>query len=415
LWGQNTWGQLGNYNFPYGVPPNYSYPTQTIDLNTTYGSVSAGTNHFGAIIGDYLNPGVLWMWGYNYDGQLGDGTIITRASPVMIGTSSDWIEVSCGNFHTAAIDSSNRLYTWGKNISGILGQNDLLSRSSPTMVGSDATWAHVSCGYLNTAAIKMDGTLWVWGNNFFGQIGNNDYGYFSLPLLTQKYEKSPIQVGVDTDWYQVSCGTNTVAALKNNGMAGAELWVWGQNSYGQLGTNDTINRSSPVQTVVATQTWSYVDTRNGHVQVTDNSGIIWAFGLNDNGQLGDNSTISRSSPVQNVGSGVFIKVKAGNYHTAGLTSDNLLWTWGSGVMGQSGTGGLINCSSPVQTLATQGSWYDVAAGAYFTAGLGDMQFAPPASASMAMNNLMNISESNNSFLMLNNKDQHNSDWKNDDV
>lgn len=377
LWGSNISGELGNYDFPYGVPPNSSYPVQTIDGNFDYNSISAGYYHFGAIIGDYSNPGPLWMWGYNKDGQIGDGTLITRNSPVLIGTSSDWIEVSCGRFHTAGIKGDNTLYTWGGNLCGVLGHNDTITKNSPVQVGSDTTWAHVSCGYLNTAAIKTDGTLWVWGNNFLGQLGNDDDGYFSLPLLTQKFEKSPIQVGTDTDWYQISCGKNMMAALKNNSSTGAELWVWGVNSYGQLGVDDTDNRSSPVQTVMATQTWTYVDVRNDFTQAVDYDGKIWAFGNNYYGQLADLTIEPKSSPVQNVGSGFFMKVKSGNFHAVGLTDAGLIWTWGRGSAGQLGNGTLNILGSPVQTLATGGVWTDIAAGANFTAGLGDIQFTPP--------------------------------------
>lgn len=374
LWGDNSYGQLGNFNFPYGIPPSYGYPVQTIDNNFNYASISAGAKHFGGITTD----GYLWMWGSNEYGQIGDDTSISRTSPVLIGSSNDWLEVSCGTFHSAAIKTNNTLYSWGYNIAGILGQNDTDSRSSPTQVGVDTTWSSVSCGYLNTAAIKTDGTLWLWGNNSYGQLGNNDEGYVSLPLLTQKFEKSPIQVGADTDWYQVACGKFVVAALKNNSTTGAELWVWGNNSYGQLGTDDTVNRSSPVQTVMATQSWVYVDTSNNHTQIVDYDGKIWAFGNNSYGQLGSiNPFENRSSPVQNIGSGFFTKVKAGDNHAVGLTDDGYLWCWGLGYSGQIGNNEFNVQISPVQTLATGEVWSDIAAGGNFTAGLGVFQFAPP--------------------------------------
>jgi alpha-tubulin suppressor-like RCC1 family protein len=341
-------------------------------LNYAYGSISAGAIHFGGIVSTYPNPGPLYMWGDNSYGQLGDGTTDIKRSPTMIGSSSDWMEISCGTFHSAAIKTDNTLYTWGNNTSGILGLNDAVPRSSPTQVGSDTTWAHISCGYINTAAIKTDGTLWVWGNNGYGQLGNDDFGYFSLPLLSQKYEKSPIQVGLDTDWYQIACGKYTIAALKNNGLTGAELWVWGNNSYGQLGTNDTDRRSSPVQTVIPTQYWISVDTKNNHTQAVDYDGKIWAFGSNFYGQLGDSTYISRSSPVQNIVSGVFIKVAAGHEHAAGVTDDGLLWTWGDGAFGQLGNDFYSNTTSPIQTLITDGSWNYVVCGDNFTAGLGDL-------------------------------------------
>lgn len=375
LWGNNTSGQLGNGDYSYQTSYGSARPLQNADLNYAYGSISAGDSHCGGIVSTYPNPGPLYMWGDNSYGQLGDGTTVLKRSPTMIGSSSDWIEISCGKFHSAGIKSdgvNNTLYTWGDNNYGILGLGDTTPRSSPTQVGVDTDWASVSCGYLNTAAIKSDGTLWVWGNNSYGQLGNNEAGYFSLPLLTQKCIKSPIQVGAATDWYQVSCGKHLIAALKNNSLTGAELWVWGNNSYGQLGTNDTVPRSSPVQTVMATQSWVSVSTRNNHTQVAGYDGKIWSFGGNSSGQLGDRTFTPKSSPVQNIGAGVFLKVAAGNEHAAGVTDDGLLWAWGNGMFGQLGTGVFSNSTSPVQTVTTDGTWASVVCGGNFTAGQGDL-------------------------------------------
>jgi alpha-tubulin suppressor-like RCC1 family protein len=146
---------------------------------------------------------------------------------------------------------------WGQNTSGELGDNTLINKSSPIQtITSGTDWSQVSAGYKFTAAVKADGTLWLWGKNNFGQLGNNGYG--ATPY------SSPIQtVAGGTNWKQVSAGSNFTGAVKTDGT----LWMWGINSYGQMGTNSTsiFRQSSPAQTVAGGSTWRNVTTGYTHV------------------------------------------------------------------------------------------------------------------------------------------------------
>ena len=111
-----------------------------------------------------------------------------------------------GYWSTAAIKTDGTLWTWGQNNYGQLGTNDLVHRSSPVQVGAATTWSLVSAGSYSIAAIKTDGTLWSWGlNNYNGQLGTNDTANRS----------SPVQVGSGTTWSQVSAGNSTTAAILN--------------------------------------------------------------------------------------------------------------------------------------------------------------------------------------------------------
>ena len=162
---------------------------------TTWLSATAGAGASLAIKTD----GTLWAWGYNYYGQLGDGTNVSKSSPVQVGTLTTWSSVSTGGYtlgSTLAIKADGTLWAWGHNGTGQLGLGDGAWRSSPVQVGALTTWSKVYAGAYHTLAIKTDGTLWAWGDNTRGELGQGDN--------TTRY--SPVQVGSMTYWSSASSG-----------------------------------------------------------------------------------------------------------------------------------------------------------------------------------------------------------------
>ena len=150
--------------------------------------------------------GTLWAWGANTYGRLGTGNTTVRSSPVQIGTDTNWSKVSAGSNHSLAIKTTGTLWAWGRNNYHKLGLNDSqagTSRSSPVQIGTDTDWASVDATLNHSTAIKTDGTLWVWGQNSSGQLG--------IPFLTST--SSPVQIGSNTNWSKVSTSytTNTHA------------------------------------------------------------------------------------------------------------------------------------------------------------------------------------------------------------
>ena len=350
LWGSNQGGQLGTNDIVHR-----SSPVQTVSGGTNWKQVSAGLTdpgHAAAIKTD----GTLWLWGQNifgivFGGQLGTNDKIHRSSPVQtVSGGTNWRQVSCGTDFTAAIKTDGTLWLWGSNGGGQLGDNTSVSKSSPVQtIAAGTNWKQVS----GSAAIKTDGTLWLWGSNANGQLGDNSITSRSSPVQT---------IAAGTNWKQVSGGKGILtAAIKTDGT----LWLWGRNTDGQLGTNDIVHRSSPVQTVSGGTDWKQVNTNTTHIAAIKTDGTLWLWGKNTYGQLGDSSTTHRSSPVQTVSGGTIWKqVACGAEQTAAIKSDGTLWVWGYNVYGQLADNTTVSKSSPVQTVSGGTNWKQVDSGAF---------------------------------------------------
>ena len=238
-WGSNNRGQLGA-NLATNV--SRSSPATTAGAGANWRQVAACTYATFAIKTD----GTLWAWGNNNGGQLGDNTIVNKSSPVTTaGGGTNWKQVACAYNHTTAIKTDGTLWTWGGNAFGQLGDNTTTPRSSPaTTAGAGTDWKQVACGSFYTAAVKTDGTLWTWGGNSSGQLGAN--------LTTTVSRSSPgTTAGGGTNWKQVACGYRTASAVKADGT----LWTWGRNDLGQLGDSTQTDRSSPGLTAGGGTNW----------------------------------------------------------------------------------------------------------------------------------------------------------------
>lgn len=305
--------------------------------------------------------GTLWAWGGNNKGKLGDGTESNKSSPVQtIDGGSDWQSASIGFRHAAGIKNNGTLWTWGDNTWGQLGTNNTTHRSSPAQSVSTATdWKQVKCGTYHSIAVRLDGTLWTWGHNARGQLGDN----------TILHRSSPVQTAAGgANWRLVAAGSYHNAAIKDDG----SLWTWGRNNNGQLGDNTTASRSSPVETISGGNDWKLVACGDYHTVAIKLDGTLWGWGEGSYGRLGNNNTASRSSPVQTVSGGNNWKIVAcGAYHTAAIKTDGSLWNWGRGGNGQLGTGINTSRSSPVQTLDGGNNWKRVTCAYSATAAIRD--------------------------------------------
>jgi alpha-tubulin suppressor-like RCC1 family protein len=244
----------------------------------------------------------------------------------------------------------NKLYSWGRNNNGQLGLGNTTNYSSPKQVGALTDWLKVSGGFQWFFAIKQNGTLWAWGDNNRGQLGQGNTTNYS----------SPKQIGALTNWKTLSTNRRYAAlAIKTDNT----LWAWGQNDEGQLGLGNKVDRYSPVQ-VGTLSNWSVVSTGVGHAVVVKTDGTLWAWGLNDGGQLGLNNTTNYSSPKQVGALTDWYKVSCGNHSSLAIKTNGTLWSWGNGTGGILGSNSTSNRSSPAQVGALT-DWVNVSCGDAF--------------------------------------------------
>jgi len=234
--------------------------------------------------------GDLFGTGLNQYGQLGDGDVVNRSSFTQIGGGQKWWKVAAGNLHTLALTTKGQLFGWGVNNFGQVGNSTSTNRSSPVQVGSLTSWTNIAAGENFSLGIS-DGRLFSWGNGYAGTRANGLGGVNSV--------NSPVQVGALTTWTDVTASTprTTSTGRTAHGIAGGALFGWGVNASGQIGDNTTIARSSPVQ-VGALTTWASAFQSPFNCFAIKTDGTAWAWGANSDGRLGLDDTTSRSSPVQ---------------------------------------------------------------------------------------------------------------------
>jgi alpha-tubulin suppressor-like RCC1 family protein len=341
-WGCNNFGVLGNSSIV-----DRSSPGTTVGGATGWCQASAGAQFVGAI----QNDRSLWVWGRGDSGQIGNAT--TTASQLTPTTTcgTGWCRFGAGTDFSTAVKTDGTLWTWGSNNCGQLGTGNTAQRSSPgTTAGGGTSWCDVSGGNLHITAVKTDGTLWTWGRNTCGQLGDNSVTTRSSPGTT---------AGGGRSWCQVSSGYCFTAAVKIDGT----LWTWGSNLCGILGTSTTVSRSSPGQPAGGGTTWCQVSVRQQHAGAVKTDGTLWTWGNNFNGQLGTNSATNRSSPGTTAGGGTtWCQISLGSTHTAAVKTDGTLWTWGENTCGRLGDGTTTVRSSPVITVGGGTTWCQAVSG-----------------------------------------------------
>jgi alpha-tubulin suppressor-like RCC1 family protein len=246
------------------------------------------------------------------------------------------------------------------------GGTSTVSRSSPfTTSGGGNTWKQVSCGATHGAAVKIDGSLFSWGSNGNGQLGN-----LSASTVTANSPVAP--AGTNSGWKQVSCGGTHTAAIKTDGT----LWCWGGGGSGRIGNNSTANTFSPVTVSGGITTWNYVACGVNHTAAITTDGILYTWGENTNGKLGDGSTTARSSPGTIVGGGTDWKIVAGALqHTLAVKTDGTLWSWGDNTNGKlgDGTAGTAKSTPALATAGLTVSWKSIGGGGNNSEAVGSLK------------------------------------------
>ena len=306
------------------------------------------------------SKGVIWAWGDNSFGQVGDGTTQDRATAVLVkGFDNTVIQsVAAGGYHSLALDNSGNVYSWGSNMSGELGNGNYVANPTPTQIKSLSGFRQVVAGYNFSLALDNNGNVWAWGDNTYGQLGIGSTAGQATPIRIQSL--SNIQVLAASGYHAMALDRNY------------NLYTWGDNTFGEVGNNTQQAMATlPVKI-------SIVDAKNNPVScsadiaagfmqsycITLNNTLL-AWGRNDESQLGlPSGGTAVSTPTQvmfttskpsvqrvlqlfvGANQGFVQTASSANASSANASSGaasasvpkNFIWFWGVNSSGQLGNG-----------------------------------------------------------------------------
>ena len=247
MWGYNSNSQLGdgtttNRNVPIEITPSFSLASG--DKIT---SLSLGWRHSSAL----TSTGRVFMWGWNRDGQLGDGTSITRNVPTEITSNFSLpigekiLSLSMGSSHSSAFTSTGRVFMWGYNQFGQLGNGMNVNRNLPTEITSNFSFSEgekiisLSLGSTHSSALTSTGRVFIWGSNEYGKLGDGTNTDKNVPTeITSSFSLIAGEkiISLSLGWYHSLALTST-----------ARVYAWGANWNNSLGDGTSSNRNVPTE------------------------------------------------------------------------------------------------------------------------------------------------------------------------
>lgn len=330
-WGANGYGQLGDGTFA-----NRSTPVSVVGLSSGVLQVSVGVTHSCAL----TTAGGVKCWGAAGQGQLGDGSVFNRPTPGDVPTLTSGVsQISADGNHSCAVTTGGGVKCWGYNFTGQLGDGSFTNRATPVNVtGLTSGVAQVSASLYHTCAVTTGGGAKCWGYNSSGELGTGNQTGSSTPVNVS---------GLSSGVALIRAGGNHTCALT----LGGGLKCWGYNSNGQLG-DGTVNTTRLTPVDVTGLAIGVVQVSVGYVHscAVTTGGNAKCWGYSPYGQVGDGSVpfTNRPTPVDVTGltAGV-AQVRAGSNHTCALTTDGGVKCWGFNSSGQLGDGTLANRFTPV--------------------------------------------------------------------
>lgn len=342
-WGLNEYGQLGN-----GTLTESSIPVEVLNPagNAPLGGVVAiatGQDRMCAV----TSAGAALCWGDNSQGELGNGATTQSSIPVVVsGLSSGVAAISAGSYFTCAVTNAGAAECWGEGGSGQLGNGTSTNSTIPAEVsGLTSGVAAIAAGESHACALTNAGAVWCWGLNAYGQLGNGTLSPSSIPVEVLDSAGNAPLGGV----VAIAAGQDHTCAVTS---AGAAL-CWGDNSQGELGNGASTQSSLPVQVSGVTTGITSISAGSGFTCAVTTAGATQCWGEGGSGQLGNGTAANSATPAQVSGlTGGVVAVAAGASHACAVNSAGAVWCWGLNTNGQLGNDTTTASPVPVQVVGS---------------------------------------------------------------
>jgi alpha-tubulin suppressor-like RCC1 family protein len=238
--------------------------------------------------------GTAWCWGNNWAGQLGDDSTQMRRAPVRVLGLTNIVQVSAGNLHSCAVESSGGAWCWGANAEGQLGDGSTAASRVPVPVAGLTDTQVISAGGAHTCAAITNGTAYCWGANDSGEVGDGTTARRTLPTVAGlPVHAAHISAGGYYANSEPPQSRSHTCAVVTNGTA----FCWGRNNRGQLGNGSTTEQFSPVQVFVIFSVFSISAGIMDHTCAVTAAGRGYCWGENNDGRLGNGTNVDSVTPV----------------------------------------------------------------------------------------------------------------------
>jgi alpha-tubulin suppressor-like RCC1 family protein len=330
-WGNNDQGQLGDPSFlsSQSATPHVVLASGHVWAEIRGGFESTCTR---------TTAGDAYCWGEGTDGSVGNGIAASVRTPTAVTSSGQiYAQVSPGAFFACGRTTSNVVWCWGGNFDGQLGDGTFAQRNSPVLAQTGALSfveiaargdAYFTCGRI------ASGAAYCWGNNFNGDLADG----------TTTNRPNPVPVSGGNVFTGLVGGTDNAC-----GQLAAGGWMcWGANAYGELGDGTHTERHVPVALLTSGNVFVQLAMGTFHSCGRTSAGAVYCWGRNSSGQLGNGGNLDSNSPVAVSGGHVFTDIRAGDNFNCGLSDGGTVFCWGDNARNQLGSASVGSSNVPLQ-------------------------------------------------------------------
>ena len=338
VWGKNSYGQLG-----VGDEVNKNTPIKVTAIN---GKVMELIIGYSFSVYAILEDGSLYSWGNNVSSNLGVGDEVNRNTPTKVNLPSKIKELITTGSSVYALMEDSSLYSWGDNYSGQLGVGDEVNKNTPTKVNLPSKIKKLITTGSSVYAILEDGSLYAWGGNNSGELGVGD----------EVNKNTPTKVNLPSKIKElITTGLSSYAILEDG-----SLYAWGYNSDGQLGVGDEVNKNTPIKvTAINGKVMELIISNYISVYAILEDGSLYAWGNNSYGQLGVGDEVNRNTPTKVNLPGKIKKLITSSSASYAILEDGSLYAWGENYYGELGVGSNEDKNTPTKVTAINGKIMDL--------------------------------------------------------